>query len=73
MFKRWMTAGLIGIVAAGGLAYAAKWPIRAASWPTRPVTMVVPFAAGGPTDVVGRIVAQRLGERHPRIVHHLRL
>src|SRR5581483_7946412 len=31
-------------------------------WPDRPVTMVVPFAAGGPTDVVGRIMAQRLGE-----------
>ncbi|MGB8741138.1 MAG: tripartite tricarboxylate transporter substrate-binding protein, partial [Xanthobacteraceae bacterium] len=31
-------------------------------WPTRPVTMIVPFAAGGPTDVVGRILAQRLGE-----------
>src|SRR5271157_4074980 len=35
---------------------------RAQEWPTRPITMVVPFAAGGPTDVVGRIVAQRLGE-----------
>ncbi len=35
---------------------------HAESWPTRPVTMVVPFAAGGPTDVVGRILAQRLGE-----------
>jgi len=35
---------------------------QAADWPSRPVTMVVPFAAGGPTDVVGRIVAQRLGE-----------
>jgi len=32
------------------------------NWPNRPITMVVPFAAGGPTDVVGRIVAQRLGE-----------
>jgi tripartite-type tricarboxylate transporter receptor subunit TctC len=31
-------------------------------WPTRPVTMVVPFAAGGPVDVLGRIVAQYLGE-----------
>ena len=31
-------------------------------WPTRPVTLVVPFAAGGGTDVLGRIVARRLTE-----------
>ena len=31
-------------------------------WPTRPLTMVVPFAAGGGTDVMGRIVARRLSE-----------
>jgi tripartite-type tricarboxylate transporter receptor subunit TctC len=31
-----------------------------APWPTRPVTMVVPFAAGGPMDVVGRIMASGL-------------
>jgi len=37
-------------------------PASAESWPTHPVIMVVPFAAGGPTDVVGRIVAQRLSE-----------
>ena len=35
----------------------------AQSWPTRPVTMVVPFAAGGPMDVVGRIMAQSLSEQ----------
>lgn len=34
----------------------------AQDYPTRPVTMVIPFAAGGPTDVLGRIVGQRLGE-----------
>jgi len=34
-----------------------------APWPTRPVTMVVPFAAGGPMDVVGRIMAQSLSEQ----------
>ena len=34
----------------------------AQDWPTRPVTMVVPFAAGGPVDTVGRIMAQGLGE-----------
>jgi tripartite-type tricarboxylate transporter receptor subunit TctC len=34
----------------------------AQSWPTRPLTMVVPFAAGGGTDVLGRIIGQRLSE-----------
>ena len=34
----------------------------AQDWPTRPVTMVVPFAAGGPLDALGRILAPRLGE-----------
>jgi tripartite-type tricarboxylate transporter receptor subunit TctC len=32
------------------------------TWPSRPLTMVVPFAAGGPVDVLGRVVAQYLGE-----------
>src|SRR5258708_697819 len=34
----------------------------AQDWPTRPVTMVVPYAAGGPVDTVGRIMAQGLTE-----------
>src|SRR5436305_12016163 len=34
----------------------------AESWPSRPLTMVVPFAAGGGTDVLGRIVGRRLSE-----------
>jgi tripartite-type tricarboxylate transporter receptor subunit TctC len=37
-------------------------PALAQEWPTRPVTMVVPFAAGGPADTVGRILAPRLSE-----------
>ena len=36
--------------------------VNAQDWPTRPPTLVVPFAAGGPSDVAGRIIAQRLGE-----------
>jgi tripartite-type tricarboxylate transporter receptor subunit TctC len=34
----------------------------AQDWPTRPVTMVVPFAPGGSVDVMGRILSARLGE-----------
>jgi tripartite-type tricarboxylate transporter receptor subunit TctC len=33
---------------------------RAQVFPSRPVTIVVPFAAGGPTDVVARIVGERM-------------
>jgi tripartite-type tricarboxylate transporter receptor subunit TctC len=33
---------------------------RAQDWPTRPVTMVVPFGAGGSSDVIGRVVAEGL-------------
>jgi tripartite-type tricarboxylate transporter receptor subunit TctC len=42
-------------------------------WPNRPPTMVVPFAAGGPVDVLGRILAQYLGEEigKPVIVDNL--
>src|SRR5262249_5265685 len=31
---------------------------RAATWPTRAVRIIVPFAAGGPTDVIGRMVGE---------------
>src|SRR5262245_8606730 len=32
-------------------------------WPSRPVTVIVPFAAGGNTDVMARIFAEHLGKR----------
>jgi tripartite-type tricarboxylate transporter receptor subunit TctC len=35
---------------------------NAQDWPTRPVTMIVPYAAGGPVDTVGRVMAQGLSE-----------
>jgi tripartite-type tricarboxylate transporter receptor subunit TctC len=37
-------------------------PATAQNWPVRPVTMVVPFAAGGGTDVLGRILSRPLTE-----------
>jgi tripartite-type tricarboxylate transporter receptor subunit TctC len=50
------------------IALAAAAPLLLASaahgedWPTRPLTMINPFAAGGPNDVVARLFAQRMGE-----------
>src|SRR5882757_8062893 len=37
-------------------------PAAAQNYPTRPITMVIPFAAGGPTDVLGRVVAARMSD-----------
>lgn len=51
-----MAAALASVV----LAAPAK-PVRADTYPSRPVTMVVPFTAGGPTDIIGRIVAEHMG------------
>jgi tripartite-type tricarboxylate transporter receptor subunit TctC len=36
-------------------------PAQAQDWPARPVTMVVAAAAGGPIDILGRLVAERMG------------
>jgi tripartite-type tricarboxylate transporter receptor subunit TctC len=48
-------------LAAGGAALSALSPVaRAQTYPSRPITVVVPFPAGGSTDAVGRIVAERM-------------
>ncbi len=43
------------------LALAASTPVLAQDFPQRPVTLIVPFSAGGPTDVVARHLAQSMG------------
>jgi tripartite-type tricarboxylate transporter receptor subunit TctC len=52
----------IRIIAVLAALAAMNAPAGAQEWPTRPVTMVVPFAAGGGFDVMGRVFAQRLSE-----------
>jgi tripartite-type tricarboxylate transporter receptor subunit TctC len=37
--------------------------VAAQSWPTRPVTVIVPFPAGGATDLLARALGQELGEK----------
>ena len=37
-------------------------PAHAQKFPDRPMTMIIPFAAGGPTDVLGRVIAGRMSE-----------
>jgi tripartite-type tricarboxylate transporter receptor subunit TctC len=52
-FKLMLTASLTAF-SLGALAQAA--------WPDKPVTLIVPFAAGGPTDVVARMIAIPMGK-----------
>ena len=52
----------IRIIAAVGALVAATAPAAAQDWPTRPLTMVVPFAAGGAFDVMGRVLTPRMSE-----------
>jgi len=56
---RAVVAGVMPVVLSLATAQAQT---NAQTWPTRPVTMVVPFAAGGPMDTVGRIMAPSLSD-----------
>ncbi|MCE3263139.1 MAG: tctC4 [Pseudoduganella sp.] len=55
--KRFMLPALAGVVFFGASSAYAQ------SYPSKPITMIVPFAAGGPTDTVARLLAQSMGTK----------
>lgn len=58
--RAWRNAVRVGLAA---LLLTAGLPVSAQTFPAKPSRLVVPFPPGGPLDVIGRLIAQRLGDR----------
>ncbi len=56
--RSWLTAGLLAL-----LGFVASDPAGAQNYPSRPVKLIVPYAPGGPNDIVARTLAQKLTEQ----------
>ena len=60
---KWFLAALVGLLGIAVVAVtAATWFVSRQTYPARPITVVVPFPAGGPSDVVARVVTDQMGK-----------
>ena len=58
-----MTRALLALLTSLLAADAAHAQLADARWPERPIRLIVPFTAGSSSDIVARLVAQKLAER----------
>lgn len=60
MIHRSILAGLLACALAAVVIFGTSQPAAAQDYPTRPITLIVPYPAGGGVDVMGRLVGQKL-------------
>jgi len=59
--RRLLLAALPALVAAAALLHAPGAWAQADKWPSKPIRYIVPFAAGGTTDILARVIGEKLG------------
>ena len=61
-FSRWIVPALFAALSVSSAAAQQQSNIDAAAFPNRAIKVVVPFPAGGPSEVLARIIGQRMSE-----------